>query len=152
MQRRSPRPLCPEMTRLSEEHRSGILAAHRLRLGLAGSDARAEALTAFLRTWKEVLLPHLRREEEVLLPELAQCVSEGDALIVLTLSDHTVLRRLVRELRRCPHDARPVVALRIGQRLREHVAFEERTLFPAVEQALGRKTLKALSRELAEEG
>ena len=51
-----------------------------------------------------------RAEEEVLLPELTHRVSEAAALVVFTLGDQMVLRRLVRELRAAGHQGRAAPA------------------------------------------
>ena len=59
-----------------------------------------------------------------------------------------MLRGLVRELRGAPEPGRREVAARLGKKLAEHVAFEERTLFPAVQETLGCDRLAALGDEL----
>jgi hypothetical protein len=85
----------------------------------------------------------------VLLPELSRRIPEADAVIVFTLGDHVVLRRLVRELREASGPARGEGADRLARKLAEHLEFEEQTLFPAVQESLGCERLAALARELA---
>jgi hypothetical protein len=84
----------------------------------------------------------------VLIPELAQRLSEADATIVFTLGDHVVLRRLARELRSSDGVARVAALAELERKLAEHAAFEERTLFPAVQEALGCDRLAALAPEI----
>jgi hypothetical protein len=76
-------------------------------------------------------------------------ISEADALIVFTMGDHLILRRLTRELADCFGEARRFVAHQLGQKLDDHIRFEERTLFPAVEATLGRARLTELAGELS---
>ena len=133
--------LCPPLRRLQAEHARWLAA-----LGRAGGSAGGDRLLAL---WEGEIQPHCRREEEVLLPELAARVPEADAVIVFTLGDHLALRRLARQLRAAPACDRPACAERLARRLVEHLAFEERTLFPALQERLGCGRLAALAAELA---
>jgi iron-sulfur cluster repair protein YtfE (RIC family) len=132
--------LCPELRRLQAEH-----ARWLAELGREGEEGRAARLLAL---WEEEILPHCRREEEILLPELARRISEADAVIVFTLGDHVTLRRLVRELRAASPAGSRALVTALEERLGEHLAFEERTLFPAVQETLGCDRLAALGGEL----
>jgi iron-sulfur cluster repair protein YtfE (RIC family) len=133
--------LCPELRRLQAEHARWLAALAR-----EGAAPRAARLLAL---WEEEIQPHCRREEEVLLPELARRIPEADAVIVFTLGDHVVLRRLVRELREACESERGEAVRRLARKLAEHVEFEEQTLFPAVQESLGCDRLAALAPELA---
>jgi hemerythrin-like domain-containing protein len=133
--------LCPQLRRLQAEHARWLAA-----LGHEGDAHRAARLLAL---WEEEIQPHCRREEEVLLPELSRRIPEADAVIVFTLGDHVVLRRLVRELRETCEPERGEAADRLAHKLVEHLEFEEKTLFPAAQESLGCDRLAALARELA---
>lgn len=135
--------LCPELRRLQAEHARWLAE-------LAGrGQGEADLAARLLALWEEEILPHCRREEEVLLPELARRIPEADAVIVFTLGDHLVLRRLARELRDAEEPEGRYVAERLRGKLAEHAAFEERTLFPAVQETLGCDRLAALGGELS---
>ena len=144
---------CPALRRLAAEHGRAIEAARRFRQAAEASDGPfadlEEETQRFLRVWRQVVVPHYRKEEEVLLPDLARRVPEGDAMILLPLADHVALRRLVREIERGPDARRRQLAAEIGERLAEHVRFEEETLYPALEETLGRSRLAELAGELA---
>lgn len=135
--------LCPELRRLSAEHARWLAELDRR----AREDEVARA-ARLLALWDAEILPHCRAEEDVLLPELARRIPEADAVIVFTLGDHVALRRLVRELRGATGPEGREAAARLGERLAEHVAFEERTLFPALQETLGCDRLAALGVEL----
>jgi hemerythrin-like domain-containing protein len=140
---------CSASRQLAHEHQRAVAAAQRLEMAASGGGSALPARTRFLRAWNEEIVPHYRREEEILLPELAHRVSEADAVIVLTLADHDVLRRLVREISRAPVERLAPLAEEIRARLSEHVRFEEESLFPALEEKLGRHRLSELAGELA---
>ena len=135
--------LCPELRRLQTEH-----ARWLAELAARAPGAEAGEAARLLALWEEEILPRCRRVEDVLLPELARRIPEADAVIVFTLGDHVVLRGLVRELRGAAEPERREVAARLGKKLAEHLAFEEGSLFPAAQEALGCDRLAALGCEL----
>jgi iron-sulfur cluster repair protein YtfE (RIC family) len=137
--------LCPQLRRLSAEH-----ARWRTELTRDALEDEAGRISRLLVLWDGEILPHCRNEEEVLLPELARRLSEADAVIVFTLGDHVVLRRLVRELRTGEGPERSGALASLERKLAEHSEFEERTLFPALQDTLGCDGLARLAGELAE--
>jgi hemerythrin-like domain-containing protein len=139
-----------ELRDLSEDHHHGLVAARRLRQAAGGELPLAEVIAEFLLAWSTEIQPHFRSEEEVLLPALAEAVPVDDPLIVRTLTEHVALRRAVRALKRSPDEPR-ALAGEIGRALDDHIRFEERVLFPAIESALEERRLAELGRELAPE-
>jgi iron-sulfur cluster repair protein YtfE (RIC family) len=136
--------LCPALRSLSADHARWLAAVERRE-----REDEASRAARLLALWEGEILPHCRGEEEVLLPELARRIPEADAVIVFTLGDHVVLRGLVRELRGAAASGCGEVAGRLARKLAEHVAFEERTLFPALQETLGCDRVAALATEMA---
>jgi iron-sulfur cluster repair protein YtfE (RIC family) len=134
--------LCPQLRRLVAEH-----ARWRADVGRRAGSA-ADRAARLLALWEAEILPHCRAEEDVLLPELARRLSEADATVVFTLADHVALRRLARELRDAPGDGRGGALAAFEGKLAEHAEFEERTLFPALQEKLGCDRLAALAPEI----
>jgi iron-sulfur cluster repair protein YtfE (RIC family) len=139
--------LCPQLSRLSAEHARWLARV----AGPAGEDEASRG-ARLLALWDTEIFPHCRAEEDVLLPELGRRLSEADAIIVFTLGDHQVLRRMARDLRETTGAAQATAAATLLLKLEEHVAFEERTLFPALQETLGCHRLAALDGELARSG
>jgi hemerythrin-like domain-containing protein len=135
--------LCPQLQRLADEH-SRWLGQGRRRRGESTVDGVARLLAA----WDDEIVHHCRAEEEVLLSELARHLSETDAVLVFTHGDHMVLRRLVRELRLAKEPTLAAAATSLLEKLEEHFQFEERTLFPALQEALGCAGLATLGGEI----
>jgi iron-sulfur cluster repair protein YtfE (RIC family) len=136
--------LCPQLQRLQAEHRAFVAQC-----GRQGSERDAAWTARLLALWDTEIVPHLRVEEEVLLPELSRRIPESDASLVFTLGDHVVLRRLARELRSAWPGEQAALLLEFAARLAEHAAFEERTLFPILQENLGTARLAAFASELA---
>jgi hemerythrin-like domain-containing protein len=135
--------LCPQLRRLSADHARWLAELARP-ASEGGGGARLLAL------WDAEIQAHCRAEEEVLLPELARRLSEADAVIVFTSGDHLVLRGLVRDLRTATGPGRAEAASALTRKLTEHFDFEERTLLPALQQALGSDRLAEFEGELTE--
>jgi hemerythrin-like domain-containing protein len=138
----------PELRDLSEQHHHGLVAARQLRWAAQGKIPLELTVTQFLERWREGIQPHFRLEEEVLLPGYARVVPADHDLIVRTLTEHVALRRAVRAMEQATGEERRRLAQEIGQALDDHIRFEERVLFPAMEAALAGAALAALGREL----
>jgi hemerythrin-like domain-containing protein len=138
----------PELRDLSEDHHHGLVAARTLRLAAEGKRPLDESVAEFLTAWQDEIRQHFRHEEEVLLPEASRVLGADDARVARTLMEHVALRRMVRDLERASADARLAPAAEIGRALDDHIRFEERVLFPAIEVALAGEALAELGREL----
>jgi hypothetical protein len=120
----------PALQPLSRDHHAALKLAkaceRSTEAGLVDETCR-RVVTAFA----DELEPHFLIEERELLPLLSATAMQ--ALAERTLADHARLRALVDALRqRCDADT-----LRdFGKRLAAHVRFEERELFPALEELL----------------
>ena len=136
--------LCLPLRHLSDEHARLLEVGERRK----GEDT-ASLAARLLALWDGEILPHCRGEEEVLLPELVRHISEADAVVVFTQGDHTVLRRLARELRLAERHSQDEAVTRLMEKLAEHFRFEEQTLFPALQATLGCDCLAALGGEMA---
>ncbi len=129
----------PSLIRLSRDHQRGLALAKRIADVLAGTDdASLDQLTdETLDMWENGLVPHFRAECECLLARLARQVGAGDALITRTQHDHVQAHALVTSVREAPDESERRHALaELGTLLRDHIRWEEATLFEATQQLL----------------
>ena len=130
----------PDLQQLSSEHHRALVIAQRLINACAavGVDAGADAelLQQAKKFVADDMEPHFRWEEEALLPALA-AVGERE-LVAKTVDEHAELRALAARL------DEPLAQARFGELLKQHVRFEERTLFEAVQGRLNADVLKAI--------
>jgi len=114
---------------LSREHHLGLmLAVNALRAVESGDAARmeqmqAECRQALARVWE----PHFHVEERDLLPLLPSIPDGGAALAERIALDHAALRSYAR----AGNEAAALQAF--AQRMKEHIRFEGREAFPALE-------------------
>ena len=84
---------------------------------------------------------HFDDEEKLLLPLL----SDDNDLKVRTLEEHQAIRTLVRKISEDPqHDAVLVLSTLVN----DHIRFEERVLFPYLEQTLSQDQLNQIGKQL----
>ena len=126
---------------LSHDHHQGLFAA--LQLKRARPETAASARQAFIDFFEREGARHFRIEEELLLPAYARGVEVDESAIARVLDEHVDLRRRGQDVQA---GADPDLgALReLGERLERHIRFEERVLFPMIEEALPQEELDRL--------
>ena len=130
---------------LSREHLNALHAAKVLR---EGNDL--EAVTAvFFDFWEGEGQRHFRIEEEVLLPHWARYAAVDRSGVARMLEEHLAIRR--EALRLKAGEASLEEAQDLGRLLHDHVRFEERQLFPIVEEALDADSLAELATRIEAE-
>ena len=130
---------------LSRDHHGGLVHARRLsRAADGGAAERRAAADAFDRAWRAEILEHFAEEERHLPPLLAgAAASEAAARL---LGEHADLRARAEIVRA---SAEPEAMRALGERLTEHIRWEERELFPLLERSLTEAQLDALEIALA---
>jgi len=132
----------------SRDHTLGLAVAKHLSesSGKNGGDGRA-ALQEFLSAWRDNLAEHFAQEERCLLPVIR---SEGHAKRLQ--KEHAAIRANA-ELAGVFADEEDVDAtwLRgVGKLLHDHIRWEERDLFPRIEQSASKKELQRIARQVAD--
>jgi hemerythrin-like domain-containing protein len=122
----------PILQPLSREHHTALtLAKASERAARSGDEALVRlACQRVIRLFTNELEPHFQFEEASLLPLLHS--TETQPLVERTLADHRQLRGLLDALRQ--NDAGALDSF--GKCLSAHVRFEERELFPVLENLL----------------
>lgn len=124
---------------LSREHLGALLAAKRTR----ESRDLAEATRVFTEFWESEGRRHFRVEEEVLLPGWAVAAEVDQPKVDQLLHEHLEIRRDA--LRLAAGELSLEEARDLGRALHDHVRFEERVVFPAIEDALDDEDLNRLA-------
>lgn len=115
----------PLLRPLSREHHHGLLLCWRIRRDLAERTDHASVLEECRDFFHTELLPHFAVEEEVVFPVLGG----NDPLVHRAVTEHRRIARLFILER----DPQTVLSL-IEDELEAHIRFEERVLFPRVQQ------------------
>jgi hemerythrin-like domain-containing protein len=131
-----------QLKSLSHEHHHALFIAKRLR------DEGSRAGEAFTEFWKKEGEVHFRIEEEVLLPGSGLEGPGTDPDVARMLDEHLDLRRRVRRI--LDGQASEAEFGELGVALTSHVRFEERELFPRIEELLDQAALDDLASRIAE--
>jgi hemerythrin-like domain-containing protein len=133
-------PLIP----LSHDHHHGLVFIRRVKSQLQDS-ADVGAIVAYvLAFWDEDLLRHFEEEEQYIFP----LVPDNDLLRMRAEQEHMKVRAIMTMLREGPPEAAALVQ-HLADLLTAHIRFEERELFPLIEQVAGPLKLAAAGEMLA---
>jgi hypothetical protein len=136
---------------LSREHHGALVHGNRIKRGLTRG-AELEQMRAYLlHVWASDLERHFALEEAAF-SHASGWIQIGSAERSHMLGDHVEFRRLARQLEGSS-DGRELRALlgEFAELLVNHVRFEERVLFPAIEVLFSGEELAAAGELLARE-
>jgi len=122
----------PSLQPLSREHMNGLIQARALqRASESDEAARRRTVAGFVKAWQAEIRPHFDDEERLLLP-----LVDSQALRDRLLDEHTTLRRLAERCVRDPMAAAndPELLRELGARLHDHIRWEEREFFEAMQR------------------
>ena len=126
---------------LSHDHHQALFVAKLLRDAPDSADLGESARSAFVEFWTSEGENHFRVEEEVLAKGAGLPGSVAGKELDQMRDEHIRIRGLVDSLGDEPD---PENLKELGQVLADHVRFEERELFPLIEQALNAEQLDRL--------
>jgi hypothetical protein len=129
---------------LSHDHQHALYAALRLRR--AHEATLRDAVEHFLQFFEDEGRRHFEIEEALVQPALPPDEGDWSAGVARVREDHDAIRAAAEQLRTAPSVE---CAVAVGERLNDHVRFEERTLFMILEARLDSKGLAALGQAIA---
>lgn len=142
----TPNPIkrSTQLAPLSREHHDGLLAAWKIRQGLAKNIA-PERIVAFVHWfWQQHLQAHFQKEETALTPVL----SPSHPLMQQMVQEHRGIESLVQQ----PNGHEDLKKLEeLAQLLTDHIRFEERQLFGEIEKVATPEQLQIVSEQLQDE-
>jgi hypothetical protein len=126
---------------LSRDHHRALEVALRLRR--ASAESAGDAADRFLGFWDQDGRRHFEIEERLLLDALPAETPGWAELAARVRSEHADIRARADAVAGGTRD--PAALHQLGQRLRDHVRFEERQLFGTLEDALAEDELARLA-------
>ncbi len=143
----------PALRSLSRDHHRVLQLARALQpdataaLRALITEDDGDLTAAVTRAFIDDIDPHLRAEEEVLVPALEHRAPAVAGLATELQIQHAALRSAFVTIQLASDPLRALATF--GLLLAKHVRWEERTLFPAIQNELGDAGLAALSAALA---
>lgn len=125
MEKKSPLKRHPALHHLSHDHHHGLLLCWKIRQGfkLGIEPNRIRVYCEWF--WENHLQAHFEEEEKIIFPILP----EDDIMVKQALSEHKRLRKLFSTW----EDSEKTLG-QIEEELEQHIRFEERVLFPVIQE------------------
>lgn len=123
---------------LSHDHHHGLLLCWKIRQGFKLGIEPTRMRTYSQWFWENYLESHFEEEEKVIFPIL----SEEDPLIKQALSEHKRLRKLFSSW----EDPEKTLG-QIEEELERHIRFEERMLFPVIQEKASVEQLESIAKK-----
>ena len=130
----------PNIVPLSKEHHFGLLHVWKIRQGLKKEIAPARIAQYVVFHWEHEQKAHFEEEEKYLFPYIT------NKLIDQALEEHHLLRDLIAQI-----TTQPTATLleEYATRLNDHIRYEERVLFPYMEENLSEEQLTEIGKNLS---
>ncbi len=133
---------------LSWEHHAALLNANRLQKGL-GNQTPIRVLLDFLKyVWENDLSPHFNREESIVFTA-TDWQNVPDTLRKQVLQEHQEMAELVNQIEVATNEVELNHLIgHFAQEVIDHVRFEERSLFPKIEEMFSPEILEQIEKDL----
>lgn len=133
-----------ELVPLSRDHHFGLLLCWKIKTGLNKNIDISRVIDYVLFFYRNHLEQHFAEEEQYIFPLL----EESDTMIQQAILEHDVIRSLIAKL----NDGERSVDLlkKLEKKLNDHIRFEERQLFPRIEQFASENELSDAGNIIAE--
>lgn len=124
---------------LSREHHFDLLLAWKIRRGLANGAELKRIADYVAYMDKNLVEAHFRDEEKLLFAPFLP----GDELCERAMAEHAAIREITAKIRQEQYRDRDLFE-QLADAIEAHVRFEERELFPYLEQKISRERLDEL--------
>ena len=139
------------LVKLSWDHHHGLVFALRIEREVthASSEDLATLYSDLLAFWSAGLLPHFRTEDECLLARLIRHIPPHHELVRRTQEEHLRIEALVTTMRDTQDlEVRRHAIRQFGALLRDHIRWEEATLFDDTQRTLRDDELTNLAADI----
>ena len=125
----------PSLVAFSRDHHFGLLLVWKIKYGLDNGIAPERISNYVLYFFEQDLEAHFKEEEQKLFP----CLSIDDGMRKRAENEHAILRGLIFQLQNDKGNKN--LLLKFALTLKDHIRFEERELFAALQQVVGEEKL-----------
>ena len=134
------------IAKLSRDHHASLLFCFKLRQGIK-KDVSTERMVRYVQYFeKQHFLPHFKEEEDILFAPL-----KNDVKVQKAIDDHVVILRLAKEVSFSGKENQQKELGKLADLVDDHVRYEERILFPHLEEKLSDEQLEEIGQEISDE-
>ena len=131
-----------QLSPLSREHHQALLFVWKIKQGIAAGIGAGRIAAYCTWFWQQELKAHMEKEEAV----LTEVLATTHPLMYNMIEDHSAIRAKFSQIN---DDPSYMLLKRLAQIMYYHIRFEERVLFPHIEQVANSEMLEKIGRQLA---
>ena len=133
------------LVELSSEHHDGLVIALRIKKALNNS-IELQILVNYVNHLSDTLNNHFKQEEENLI-QVKNISDKGEVLLERMVDEHKQFNELINKINLKGNSLNDDLS-NFSDLLNDHIRFEERDLFPYVEQVLNDEQLEVIGNQL----
>lgn len=133
------------LIKLSRDHHAGLLFCWKLRQGVKYHIKKDRMISYVKYFWANHFSEHFKEEEEILFgPDRSEEVQKA-------LADHQKIKTFFENINDSVLEKEENVLLELADSVDDHIRFEERVLFPHLQEKLSDKQLEKIGSQLVHE-
>ena len=133
------------LLKLSRDHHAGLLFYWKIRQGVKYHIETDRMVKYVKYFWDHHLAWHFKEEEEFLFPTL------HDAEVQKALDDHQKIKTFVDKVQVSGMESEDDVLLEFADTVDDHIRYEERVLFPHLQEQLSDEQLETIGEQIIDE-
>lgn len=133
------------LLKLSRDHHAGLLFCWKIRQGVKYHIETDRMIRYVKYFWNHHLATHFREEEEFLFPPLK------DAEVQKALDQHQKIKAFVDKVEVPGIESEEHVLLELADTVDAHIRYEERVLFPHLQEQLSDEQLEMIGEQIVED-
>lgn len=141
----SPLKRDENLLKLSRDHHAGLLFCWKIRQGVKYHIAIERMIQYVKYFWDHHFATHFKEEEEFLFAQ----VRDGE--VQKALDDHQKIKTFVDQVSVSGMENEEDVLLELADTVDDHIRYEERILFPHLQEKLSEEQLKTIGEQMVEE-
>jgi iron-sulfur cluster repair protein YtfE (RIC family) len=145
MENTKPLKRHPALVPLSKDHHFGLLLCWKIRTGIKKEIAPERIIEYVVYFFNDHLKPHFAEEEQFIFVLL----KENDEKRLMAEKQHVRLRELIVKIQQKPTQVLELLD-EFEKELEQHIRFEERDLFPYIQDGLSENELQKLKAKIEE--
>jgi hemerythrin-like domain-containing protein len=131
------------IVKLSKDHHASLLFCWKLRQGVKYHSSRDRMIKYVHYFWDHHFSEHFKEEEEFLFAPL------NDEVVQKAMDDHQKIKIFIEEIDVEGMESEADILLELADIVEEHVRFEERILFPHLEENLSEEQLETIGQQIS---
>ena len=141
----SPLKRNENLAKLSRDHHSGLLFCWKIRQGVKYHIEPDRMISYVKYFWDHHFATHFKEEEEFLFSQIQ------DDVVQKALDDHQKIKISVDKIGVSGMESEDDVLLELADMVDDHIRFEERVLFPHLQEKLSEEQLELIGEQIVDE-